>query len=208
MGWIYLIRNIVNNKCYIGQTRAAKVEKRWISEKSRPHGLLKRAFEKYGMSNFTFEIISEVSNDELDEREKLEIISRNTLAPNGYNLESGGNSRKIVHVNTREKLRLLRTGSKASVETRQKMSVSRTGMKQSLDTKLKRGKTQTGEKNHMFGKPGSGSKKVGMFIDGVLVETYDSIKSASRSNNISSSSMSLYCNGIRKPSGNFTWKFI
>jgi len=208
MGWIYLIKNTINNKCYIGQTRATKVEKRWINEKSRPHGLLKRAFEKYGLSNFTFEVISEVLNEELDEREKLEISTRNTIAPHGYNLETGGNSRKNVHLDTREKLRLLRTGTKATVETRQKMSESRTGMKQSLDTKLKRGKSQTGEKNHMFGKPGSGSKKVGMFIDDIMVESYDSIKSASRCNNASSSGISLCCNGKKKNLGGYVWKFI
>lgn len=208
MGWVYLIKNTINNTCYVGQTRAKKVEKRWTSEKSRPHGLLKRAFEKHGIHNFVFEVISEVSNDELDDRERMEISSRNTLAPNGYNIESGGNSHKIVHEDTRQKLHLLRTGTKASMPTRQKMSNSRTGMKQSLDTKIKRSKSQTGEKNHMFGKTGTGSKKVGKFIDDVVVETYDSIKSASRSNNISASNISLCCNGKKQSSGNFTWKFV
>ena len=209
MGWVYIIKNTINAKCYIGQTRAKRVERRWASEKSRPHGLLKRAFEKHGISNFKFEVLKEVPNDELDETEKTEIMNRNTIAPNGYNLESGGNSRKIIHTETRRKISLLRSGSKASIETRQKMSNSRIGIKQDSYTKLKRSKSQSGEKNHRFGKPGVGSKRVGKFIDlHTMVSSYDSIKSASIVNNTSTTGISLCCNGKKETSGGFIWKFI
>ena len=34
MGYIYLIRNKINNLCYIGQTRQNDVNLRWLEHKS------------------------------------------------------------------------------------------------------------------------------------------------------------------------------
>lgn len=95
MGWIYIITNTKNGKCYIGQTIRRTPEIRWSCEKSNPHGLLRPAFAKYGVENFKFETICEIDESEgwrerLDEREILEIQQRNSLQPNGYNIERGG----------------------------------------------------------------------------------------------------------------------
>lgn len=43
-----------------------------------------------GVDNFKFEIIEQIDNTRLDEREKYWIKQYNSLAPNGYNLTSGG----------------------------------------------------------------------------------------------------------------------
>lgn len=65
---IYKITNNINNKCYIGQSR--NVEKRWENHKYRNLDYpLYRAFRKYGIQNFTFEIIEECSVDELNSKE-------------------------------------------------------------------------------------------------------------------------------------------
>jgi group I intron endonuclease len=122
MGWIYMIKNNINGKCYIGQTKARRVQSRWANHKNRPHGLLKLAFEKYGIENFSFEIITEVSDDDLNEIEISEISLRNTVAPRGYNLEKGGRRSKIVNDITKNTMKSRMLGTKLSPETRYKIS--------------------------------------------------------------------------------------
>ncbi len=63
--YVYKITNTINNKCYIGITNNYK--KRWsnhkttyLNENSKEYDKpLYRAFRKYGLENFTFEILEE-----------------------------------------------------------------------------------------------------------------------------------------------------
>lgn len=94
---IYKITNLVNNKVYIGQT-VSSLEKRWgqhISD-SRAKGILKKAIDKYGKSNFKIEQIdSAESLQELNDKEKLWIETSKSVDPCiGYNLMSGGNNQR------------------------------------------------------------------------------------------------------------------
>lgn len=72
---IYKITNKVNNHCYIGQSR--NIEKRWNNhiyhDKSKNEYPLYRAFKKYGIDNFTFEILEECSLNELNKKEQYYI---------------------------------------------------------------------------------------------------------------------------------------
>ena len=45
---------------------------------------------KYGVDNFVIEMIVEIPDDQIDEMEIKYIRELNTLAPNGYNLTTGG----------------------------------------------------------------------------------------------------------------------
>lgn len=96
---IYKITNQINEKCYIGQS--VNIEKRWIAHKSNAANsdfkyktALYPAIKKYGLSNFTFEIIEECLPDQLDEKEKYYIQYFNSISPNGYNLSEGGQGSK------------------------------------------------------------------------------------------------------------------
>lgn len=84
---IYKIENLINHKTYIGQSR--NIENRWRDHKKDPNYQypLYRAFKKYGLEKFSFEILEECSIEELDEREFYYIQSYNSLVPNGYNLK-------------------------------------------------------------------------------------------------------------------------
>lgn len=92
---IYKITNNINNKVYIGQSRT--IEKRWIKHKNASNNPndhnydtpLHRAFRKYGVNNFKFEIIEECSIDKLDEREIYWINYYDSFTK-GYNLTLGG----------------------------------------------------------------------------------------------------------------------
>lgn len=70
---IYKITNITNSHCYIGQSR--NIENRWKNHKKCTYNSdkwnypLYSAFRKYGLENFTFEIIEECTINELNEKE-------------------------------------------------------------------------------------------------------------------------------------------
>ena len=59
MGCIYLIRNTVNDKAYIGKTAQHNVEKRRINQHLKGNGslVLGRAVKKYGKNAFVYEIL-------------------------------------------------------------------------------------------------------------------------------------------------------
>ena len=97
---IYKITNLVNGKVYIGQS--VDIYKRWKSHKwssynkncSDYDNILHRAFRKYGEDKFSFEIIEECSEEELNEKEIYYIKEYNSYvkneSANGYNLTIGG----------------------------------------------------------------------------------------------------------------------
>ena len=91
---IYKITNIITDECYIGQ--AVDVYKRWnehckcgLGIDTPPGNKLYKAIQEYGLENFTFELIEECSNSELNEKEKyfIELYQADTF---GYN-STGGN---------------------------------------------------------------------------------------------------------------------
>ena len=88
---IYKITNNINNNSYIGQS--INIENRWIHHKNYPkengHYPLYLAFEKYGIENFSFEIIEECKPEELNEKEIYWIKYYNTFNQ-GYNQTEGG----------------------------------------------------------------------------------------------------------------------
>ena len=95
MGYIYKITNIKNNKCYIGVTTKSDPHERWKGHKySFRSGtgcpILMKAFNKYGEDSFKFEVIIICFDEDLYEYEKEYILKYNSLSPNGYNADKGG----------------------------------------------------------------------------------------------------------------------
>lgn len=94
---IYKITNKINNKSYIGQSK--NIEKRFDNHKQRAFvntennkeydKALYRAFRKYGLENFSFEILEECQEKDLLEKEKNWIRELDTFR-NGYNETEGG----------------------------------------------------------------------------------------------------------------------
>ena len=82
---IYKITNTVNSKAYVGYTGNA--DNRW-SEHKNGYGskVVYAAIQKYGVDNFTFEILAEDTVD----NEDMYIQEHDTMSPNGYNLVAGG----------------------------------------------------------------------------------------------------------------------
>ena len=94
---IYKIQNLTNGKCYIGQSK--NIKRRWKDHRcsannSVDHNYnnpLYRAIRKYGIENFSFEVIEECLVSELNDKEKYYIQKYNSFF-NGYNLTLGGDS--------------------------------------------------------------------------------------------------------------------
>ena len=88
---IYVITNIVNGKQYVGQTGDLKM--RWYRHRNAKHptSVLHSAIRLYGLDNFVFTHLMDVSSQAYaDELEQELIAAKGTLAPGGYNLTAGG----------------------------------------------------------------------------------------------------------------------
>lgn len=87
---IYKITNKINNKVYIGQS--TNIFNRWNEHRYKAKTEdkpLYKAFKRYGIENFTFEIIEECPIIKLNERE-IYWIKYYDSYNHGYNLTPGG----------------------------------------------------------------------------------------------------------------------
>ena len=119
-GYIYKITNKINGKIYIGQT--LRYYKKRFEEYRKKIGSnnihLNNAFNKYGIDNFTFEVIdnSATNIDELNEKEIYYINFYETCnREKGYNISSGGRN-SIVSEETKLKMSLAGKGKKQTEE--------------------------------------------------------------------------------------------
>lgn len=131
---IYTITNLVNKKIYLG--KSSNVKRRLSNHKvslmsfRHENEHLQNAVNKYGIENFEFEILEEVSINLLDSQENywtnlLNVHNRDF----GYNILncSPEGRTKVYDEEFRYKLGKGQRGKKASEETKRKMSESRKG---------------------------------------------------------------------------------
>lgn len=92
-GIIYKITNKVNGKSYIGQTRYT-IEFRWKQHQhKKDNTYFHNAIHKYGVDNFSIEILEECDIEELNQKEIFYIAKYDTFK-NGYNLTIGGDGNR------------------------------------------------------------------------------------------------------------------
>ena len=91
---IYKITNLITDECYIGQ--AVDIYKRWnehckcgLGIDTPPGNKLYKSMQEYGLENFTFELLTECKQTELNEKEKyfIELYQANIYGMNS----TGGN---------------------------------------------------------------------------------------------------------------------
>jgi group I intron endonuclease len=143
---IYKITNLTNNKTYIGWTSRSpfarfKEHQKQYNPKSQERSIISYAIEKYGLSNFTFDVIYQSKDYEHSRLIETDFIQQNNslvedLGGWGYNIDKGG------------------LGHKRSKTTIEKHRQKLLGRKQSEEHKFKKGQSVTGNKNGMYGKTG------------------------------------------------------
>lgn len=187
---VYKITNAINGKIYVGQTRQPLYKRWWRHCNNGKCPAITSAIKKYGVENFTIEVIDTATSlEELNEKERQWIEKLNTLAPNGYNLRTGGDSYEVTEI------------------ARKHLSESHKGK-------------QYGEKNPFYGRHHSTEAKAIFAERNrgnsyaprrkvVCVETnvvYNSISEAQRmtgTNNIC-----VCCQGKLKTAGGYHWKYL
>ena len=84
---IYLIKNNVNGKCYVGSS--SNINSRWQHHKKpsvwkKSNNELYTDFQEYGLENFSFEVLEECTESELFQKERYYIETLKTIET-GYN---------------------------------------------------------------------------------------------------------------------------
>jgi group I intron endonuclease len=184
---VYIHRNKINNKLYIGQT-CQKPKYRWNSGKGYVEcPYFYSAIKKYGWDNFEHIIwATNLTQYEANEMEKSLIALYNTTNTNyGYNLALGG---KNSHLTEKIKNKIGLKGDKHpmfgkhhSVETREKL------------------------KNSLKGNKCRPTKPV-YCIE--LNKAYVGAVEASINLNIDISSIAKCCKGKKKSAGGYHWRYI
>ena len=143
-GVIYLFINAINDMEYVGQTTRS-VEQRFKEHAKDPY-YIGNANRTHGTENFVLAVLKVCySKAELNFWEKHFIKSRDSMAPNGYNLKEGGKGGKMSK-ETCKKMSVSHTGKKRSPEAVAKTAMSRRGIPLSLEHRAKLSVANTGKK--------------------------------------------------------------
>lgn len=180
-----------NGKKYVGQTRTSIMKRRkdafGTGYAGSPH--FYHAICKYeGLQNFDFEVLEDLDDELLDEREKYYIELHNTLAPNGYNLNPGGqgqhNSRAVDQYNDKKE-KIATYNSLAEAARKNQCSVE-------CILHVLSGRTATGkgyywayEGEEPLFKKSSHRKRVYQFdLEGNLIKEFESARASDRYNKL------------------------
>ena len=200
---IYKITNNTNGKIYIGQT--VRTLKDRMGEHIRHNRLIiQKAIHKYGIENFSFNVIDKAQNiEELNKKEIKWINFYKCLVPFGYNQCIGGDNTMGFH----------------------HREVSKRMMS------IKKSKMYLGKNNPFFGKTHSEEQRAkwseerkGRNLDkareaSIKViqrkvlnvdtgEIFDSIKDAATKYDLKPTHITRVCKGKRKHTGGFEWKYV
>lgn len=152
-GFLYLVRS-PSGKGYVGQTRMS-LRRRWAQHVRRAMCVyIHNAITKYGADAMVVSVLGVFPVEKLNEEEARFISELGTLAPQGYNLRSGGGVGGTNHPETRAKLSAaakkrfsdpeararvaeVRRGTHLGRETRAKLAAAMRGRVFSLETRAK-----------------------------------------------------------------------
>jgi group I intron endonuclease len=118
---IYCIRNISNNKVYVGKATYLKgrisSHKHLLRKNKHVNIYLQHAWNKYGEDAFEFSILQECKRDLLPEMEAIWVKTKNANNPDyGYNLMVVGRYNHHHSEETKQKMRNSSLGKKKSKE--------------------------------------------------------------------------------------------
>ena len=223
---IYMHRNKINNKKYIGQTKQEPPSKRWgkngVGYKDSTH--FYNAIQKYGWNNFEHIILeTNLTLEQANEKEKFYIEKYNTTNEKyGYNLRFGGNNTSF-NKETRQKMSIAAKNRINRPKTLEKYSYDakkmwmQPGHRENMSKKMKQKWKDIEYRNKVLNKLNNSwteerkqkasqnkignqnsTKKIKCVETG---EVFNSIKEAANSINRSITALSLHLHGKTKSCG-------
>lgn len=202
---IYLHRNKINGKCYVGQT-CQKPETRWGLNGNgyKQQEYFYRAIQKYGWDSFEHIILEEnILENDVNERECYWGEYYNSLIPNGYNLALGNSGKRLnseqISKNYSEATKL----KWQNKEYREKVSTGRKEMWKNASEECKEKMLSNLDRS---GKGAKSKRKQVLCIETGII--YESLREAERQTGISHTNISMVCNGKLKTAGKFHWQFV
>jgi len=180
---VYLIENLINSKKYIGITTQGhkKRFKQHIKDakNKRYNSALHHAIRKYGIENFTIEVIEFADSwDELCEKE-TDNISKYDTYNTGYNLTLGGEGSK---------------GCAITEDNKKKISEANKGRKRTKEANIKIIESQL-------------VPVCQYTLKGEFIEEWDSALSASIAVNIYKQNIYACCSNRYAQTNGFIWKY-
>lgn len=211
---IYKIENLINGKKYIGQS--IDIQRRFDEHKrDKDNCRIHQALRKYGINNFSFEIVEECPIILLDEREKYWIKYYDSFN-NGYNATTGGNQDILPAIQACKKrvyqydfnLQLVHIYDGVREAGRQ------TGINpSSIGECCRHILGQAG--NYIFCyegdtpvRPKLHKRKVIQYtLNDKPIQKFNSIKEASIATNTNRTAISMVCKGKRLTTNGFKWRY-
>jgi group I intron endonuclease len=231
---IYIIKNIINNKIYIGSSM--NIKKRWAEHKSdliknKHHSrTLQKSYNKHGLENFIFEVLEFVKHKNHKELFSLEQkyldkykpyerhvgynISKSSMGPVGVKREDLKNfniqnkSKKVYQYDLNGNF-IKEWSSVAEVSLFYKVNKSNISKNCLGKTKKSFGYVWSYDcKNFISVSESKKKKKVLQYsLEDTFLKEWCSLAEASKHLNIPISKISLVCSNKRKTTGGFKWKY-
>ena len=204
---VYMHKNKINGKVYIGTTCQQPAKRRWrqgSTYKECPK--FYKDIKKYGFNNFEHIILFEKLNQEEAFKKEIELIEKYNSINKGYNVLKGGN--------------LSNTGIHFTLEHKQKIGFANKGKKNGMYGKKlsqerkneisKRSKQQWLNKEYKEKMIYIMKYKKNNFRKIICLDTNEiffSIAEASRKYNLHTQNIIKCCKGERKKCGNLRWRY-
>ena len=230
---IYAFKNKINGKMYVGQTQRT-FGIRTKQHLNRSDTYFDKALAKYGLNNFSYEIIDRGSTlEELNEKERYWIVEYDCLWPNGYNLTVGGDGVKGYRHTDEYKRKMSDAkkgkmtgennpfyGKKHTIKAMEKMS-NYQSTRWTVEARKERSDNYkgkfAGEGNPFYKKEHKqiSKDKMSKTKDNIKVkvrnidtgEVFESLTLASKTHNVQVAHIKRVCRGQRKTCGGFRWEF-
>lgn len=221
MGFIYKITNNITGKSYIGETLKSNPELRWNEHKRKiEKGIgcpaLQDAIKKYGVDNFSFKVLIICFDEDRYEYEKEYIKKYNSIAPNGYNLTSGGEGGGFYGKKHSDEtiLRITNTTKQKYIDNPELREKNSNRLKvlyknpeniEKLKNSMKNSSIFSNLKKNENGFGFAKIKVKQYTINGEFVKEYNSMKEAGEAVNMTYRNISKCINGKQKTCAGFKW---
>lgn len=204
---IYKIQNLINDKIYIGQS--VDIDYRFRNHKSESFNpksnsydtAIHRAIRKYGVENFSFDIIEECCQDELREREIYWINYYGSFG-NGYNLTTGGEG--VPTINIKQVQSLWNEGLSIN-----EIATTMNCDKHTVIRILESYETYSNEESYKRGRKNAKAKISKSVVqydkNGVLIKTYNSSTDAEQQTGIKACDIRCAASGFQVSAGGYQW---